>query len=91
MQLELKKRYKDSQICSVYVCRMTMSKISTLDGIIFFCKRCAFGVPIWVQGGRVCVKVRNSGGAGANHLVAEAKCDRERVNETDFSARRGRL
>ena len=26
------KRYKDSQICSVYVCRRTTSKISTFDG-----------------------------------------------------------
>ena len=31
----------------------------------------------------MCVKARDSGGAGAKHLVAEAKCDRERVNETD--------
>ena len=29
MQPELMKRYKDSQICSMYVCRMTTSKIST--------------------------------------------------------------
>ena len=31
MQAELLKRYKDYQICSVYVCRRTASKISTFD------------------------------------------------------------
>ena len=33
VQQELVKRYKDSQTCSVFVCRMKMSKISTFDGI----------------------------------------------------------
>ena len=33
VQPELVKRYKDSQICSLCVCRMTTSKISTFDGI----------------------------------------------------------
>ena len=33
VQLELMKRYKDSQTCSLQVHRMTMSKILTLDGV----------------------------------------------------------
>ena len=33
MEPELVKQHKDTQICSVYVCRMTMSKISTFDGV----------------------------------------------------------
>ena len=33
VQLELMKQYKDSQISSVYVCRMTTSKTSTFNGI----------------------------------------------------------
>ena len=33
MQPELMKRYKDSQICSIYACRMTTSKVSTFGGI----------------------------------------------------------
>ena len=39
VQPELMKRYKDSQICSVYVYRMTMSKISTFDGIKLYCQQ----------------------------------------------------
>ena len=33
VQPELMKRYKDSQICPMYVCRMSTSKISTFGGI----------------------------------------------------------
>ena len=39
MQPELVKRYKDSQICSVLVCRMTTSKTSTFDGIKLYDQR----------------------------------------------------
>ena len=39
VQPELMKRYKDSQICSVYVCRMTTSKTSTFDVIELYCQQ----------------------------------------------------
>ena len=40
MQPELMKRCKDSQICSIYACRMTTPKISTFDGIKLYWKDC---------------------------------------------------
>ena len=40
------KQYKDSLICSAYVCRMTMSKISTFDGIKLYDQQ-AICLPMW--------------------------------------------
>ena len=59
VQPELMKRYKDSQICSVYVCRMTTSKTSTYDGIKLYYQR-AKCLQMWSWKDCTCQKIQDS-------------------------------